>query len=350
METRNSFVQKERLRLGFLAYLFVATIFLGSLLLPSASMADEWPNKKITINIGAAPGGFADIQIRAISAEMSKIFKVPIVIVNMAGGGGGVAAQNTWTAPNDGYTWNGHGGGFRTFGVMAIHDSSPKDWYCIPTMGYIGAISVKEDSPYKTFPDLANDLRKNPGKIPYAASQPTTSWRINMEILKKATGLYGKFVPYPGSAPSHVALLSNDVPFMMTGIGEQIELLRGKKIRALVAFHDKPYVLKDYGEIPPITEFLPEMKPYLPISAWSLITLRADVPKPILKKIDETFVKAMETPAVKEFCEKFEVYPIGKVGDEAQALFQRQASLESWLLYDLGVAKRNPAELRIPKL
>jgi tripartite-type tricarboxylate transporter receptor subunit TctC len=170
-----------------------------------------------------------------------------------------------------------------------------------------------------------------------------------MHLLKKATGLQGRFVPYAGTAPSHVALLSGDVQFVMLGIGESAELLKGKKIRVLAAFHDKPYSLKGYGEISAITDFLLELKPYLPFPAWGSITMRADIPRPILRKIDDAFSRAMKTNAVKEYCEKFETTPIGLVGDEAQKLFQQQSALESWLLYEVGVAKRSPAELGIPK-
>lgn len=135
----------------------------------------------------------------------------------------------------------------------------------------------------------------------------------------------------------------------MTGISEQAELLRGKKIRALAVFHDKPYPLKGYGDVPAITDFLPELKPHLPFPAWASISMRADIPKPVLKKIDEALTKAMKTSAVKEYCEKFEVVPMGMVDTEAQKLYHQQAGVESWLLYEAGVAKKSPADLGIPK-
>jgi len=332
-----------------LVWLLVILFFFGFSIVPQRAIAKEWPTKTITIVCGTSPGGVTDVTTRAIAAEMSKTLGVPIVVVNMPGGGGGVAAENVFRASNDGYTWHTQGSGFRTFAVMGLHASNPKDWYCIPTTTYVGAISVKEDSPYNTFPDLVEALKKDPGKIPFSASVPGTAWRISMEIMRLATGLSGRYVPYPGTSVGQIAVLSGDVHFVMSGIGEQAELLKGKKLRALAAFNDKPYSLKGYGEIPAMTAYLPNLKSHLPYQGWSAITVRADIPKPILRKIDEAFLEAIKTKSVKEYCEKFEADLIGIVGEDAQKMYLKQTSLESWLLYDLGVAKKNPGEFKIPK-
>jgi tripartite-type tricarboxylate transporter receptor subunit TctC len=280
---------------------------------------------------------------------MSKVLGVPIVVVNMPGGGGGIAAENSFRAPNDGYTWHAQGSAFRTFAVMGLHTAAPKDWYCIPTITYIGAIAVREDSPYKTFPQLIEALKKEPGKIPFAASPLASCWRVSMEILRKTTGLTGRLVVYPGAATSLTALLSRDIEYVMCGIGEQAELLKGKKVRALAAFDYEPYKVEGYGTIPAITDYLPEVKKYLPYQGWSSISLRGDIPKPILKKIDDAFLKAIQTKSVKDYCKRFEADMIGVVGDEAQKMYLKQASLEAWLLHEVNVTKKSPEEFKIPK-
>jgi tripartite-type tricarboxylate transporter receptor subunit TctC len=325
------------------------TTLLGSLALLPFATAEDWPTKSITVNVGVAAGGLTDTSTRVVVNEMSKFLGVPILAVNLPGGGGGIAFENTFRAPNDGYTWTVHGTPLRTCGVMELHASAPKDWYVLPTVGYAGAIAVREDSPYKTFPELVEALKKNPGKIPYAASTPSTCWRVAVEIMRVSTGLSARYVPYMGSSPSQVALLSGDVQFVLTGIGEQAPLLRGKKIRCLAVFSDKPYSLKGYGEIPAITDFLPQVKPYLPFIGWSSIAMRSDTPKPIMEKCDDALAKAVKTKAVREYCEKFDAPVIEMVSSEAQKFFQRQSALESWLLYEVGVAKKSPAEFGIPK-
>lgn len=309
----------------------------------------EWPTKTISVVIGVAPGSILDVTTRAIAAEMSKLLEVPIVAVNAPGGGGGIAADTVFRAPNDGYTWHAQGSAFRNFAVMGLHSATPKEWYCLPTVTYVAAVSVRADSPYKTLPDLVEALKKEPGKIPYSASLPGTAYRLSMEIMRSATGLSGRFVSYPGAAAGQVATLSGDVQYLCSGIGEQAELLRGKKLRALAAFDTKPYHLKGYGDIPAITDFLPALKPHLPYQGWSSLSFRADTPKPVLKKIDATFLKAVQAKPVKDLCEKFEAPILGVVGEEAQAFYLKQSALECWKLYELGIAKRSPADFGIPK-
>ncbi len=349
MEKGRALGRSKFMRMNNLAWLLVVAALLGALILPVVATSDDWPKRSITVNCAVAAGGLVDTSTRVIGSEMSKVLGVPILVVNMPAGGGGVAFDNTFRAPNDGYTWTVQGTPLRTAAVMGYHSSVPKDWYVLPTIGYSGAIGVREDSPYKTFPDLMEALKKNPGKIAYGASTPSTCWRIAVEFIRVSTGLSGRYIPLMGSAPSLVALLSGDVQFVLTGLGEQAELLRGKKMRCLAVFSDQPFSMKGYGEIPAITDFLPQVRPYLPYTGWSSIAMRADTPKPIFEKCDDALLKAIKTNVVKEYCEKFEVPIVGIAGEEAQKLFQRQGALESWLLYEIGVAKRSPAEFGIAK-
>jgi len=332
-----------------LVWLLGISIFLGFFIVPSFVGAQEWPTKTITVYVGTAPGGITDLSSRVFTSEMSKILGVPIVNTNQGGGGGGIAAENTFRAPNDGYTWHAQGTAIRTYGVMGLHASAPKDWYCLPMVGITFLIAVKEDSPYKIFPDLAKALKENPGKMPYGAGMPGSAYRLAMEIMRVNTGLSARYVSYTGTATALLALLSGDVQFVVAGTGEAVELLRAKKIRALTVFEDQPYNMKDYGGIPAITDYLPQLKPYLPYRTWTSISMRADIPKPILRKVDDAFLKAAKTKSVEQYCEKFELTLMGKAGDEAQKMFASYASMEGWLLYELGIAKRNPAELMIPK-
>ncbi len=352
MKNGKRFQYREVGRRGNSGRLFRMAILLGSLIVipvAPAPGAEIWPARPITTINGSAAGGFTDLIARAFGNEMSKALGVPIVATNVTGGGGGIAAHNVFVAPSDGYTWQVQGAQIRTMGVLGYHDSSPKDWYVVPLTGYLASIAVKEDSPYKTFSDLVEALKKNPGKTPYGCSYPSSAWTIYMTLIKKATGLRGRYVPYTGDSTTHVALLQEDIQFVMTGVGTQAELLKGKKMRSLAVFDNKPYMVKGYGEIPAITDFLPELKSSLPFPAWTSFSLRADVPKPILKKIDDAYLKVIHTKALEEFYEKFFCFPMGIVGEEAQKLYQQQARLECWLLYEEGVAKKSPAEFGIAK-
>ena len=328
-------------------WVFCMLILIGSLMLVPFGAAQEWPTKTITLIYGGAAGSVGDLSTRIVVDEMSKILGVPIVVVNMPGAGGGIGVHHAFSQPADGYTWHSQGSAFRTFATMGTHPAKPTDWHVLSTVTFVTAISVRADSPYKTFPDLVAALKKNPGKIPYSAAMPGTAYRLAMEVMKGATGLSAKFVTYTGSAPSGLAVLTGDVEFCSLGVGETIELVRGKKLRPLTVFDTKPYNLEGFGEIPPITNYLPELKAHLPYQGWMMITMRADIPKPILKKIDEAFLKAVKSKALQEFSVSKHAPILGLAGDEGQEYFLKYVRRESYMVYDLGLAKHDPANFGI---
>ncbi len=342
---------EKRVGLRFLAWPLGMGILLGSLILPPLSLgaSEKWPTRPITVVVHVAPGGGTDIATRALGNEMSKILGVPIVVQNVVGGGGAVASKKVFLEPPDGYTWLSAGSSWKNLGPMGLHDTQLSEWYCLPLIGLYGTMAVKEDFRFKTLREMVEALKKNPGKLTCGASTPSSPWRVTLEILNKATGLKLRYVPYTGSTPTHTALLAGEIDVCITALQEQTELLKGHKIRSLGVFRDQPYSLEGYGDIPAMTDLLPELKPHFPLTFWFWFSLRADVPQPILRNIDEAFLKALETPSMKEFCKNYIAVTMGVVGDEAQKLIRQQAGMESWFLHEVGVAKRSPAEFGLPK-
>ena len=305
--------KRKGLYLKYLGWQLGMLVLLGSLiLLPWAlEAAEKWPTRPITVIVHVAPGGGTDVATRALVNEMSKILGVPIVVVNVVGGGGAVASKKAILEPPDGYTWLSAGSSWKNLGAMGLHDTNLNQWYCLPLIGLYGSIAVKEDSRFKTLRDVAEALKKSPGKVTCGASTPSSPWRVTLEIFNKATGLKLRYVPYTGSTPTQVALLSGEIDVCITALQEQAELLKGNKIRSLGVFWDKSYPLEGYGEIPAITDLIPELKPHFPLTFWFWFSLRADVPQPILRKIDEAFLKAIETKSMKEFCKNYIAVTMG---------------------------------------
>jgi len=71
------------------------SLLLGSLILIPLVLdaAEQWPTRPITAVANVSAGGFTDISTRAFAHEMSKTLGVPIVVVNMPGGGGGIGSK-----------------------------------------------------------------------------------------------------------------------------------------------------------------------------------------------------------------------------------------------------------------
>lgn len=313
------------------------------------SNAADWPERPITIVVFSSAGGGTDTTNRALAAAMEKFIGKPIKVVNMTGGGGGVAADYVWKQPHDGHYWLGASETLLSMSVMGAHPSTTKDWEYFVCMGAPGPISVKDDSPFKTFEDLQKAVKEKPGTIKIASSTSSSIWSIKMGVVRKYAGFEYKPMPFNGSGPSQVAVLTGEVDACHTSIGEQAELIRAGKLRPLIMVENVPTTFTGVGTIRPITDFYPQLKPYFPLPQWLGFMLPKDTPKPVLAKITEAYKKALETETIKKLAETTSSNPYGKSGEEAKTMVQGLEKVATWLLFELGVANKSPAEFNIPK-
>jgi len=83
--------------------------------------------------------------------------------------------------------------------------------YIIGLSGYTFGVVVKSDSPFKTFSDLLDYARANPGKLSYGSTGTGTSPHLLMEEVSMKTGVQFLHVPFKGNADSTQALLGGHI-------------------------------------------------------------------------------------------------------------------------------------------
>jgi len=323
-------------------------LLLISLLVLSTALSVDWPRRQITIVVYSAAGGATDLSNRAIAEAIKKYLGVDVIVVNMPGAMGGTATSYVWNAPHDGYLWFGTSEGFLGQCVLGAHHTTARDWEFFMIGGTPGIISVKKDSPYKTFQDLLDDVKKRPGEVTVATSIPGCIWNIQYLTLKKYGGYDLKYVPYPGSHPSQVACLAGEVDVVWTGLGEQAEYLKAGQLRPLAVYDTKPLEFAGMT-IPPITDFVPELAKVMPIKQFVGFALPADTPKEILDKITEAFKKAMKEKPVLDYGKNRYSELYGYYGEKAKQFAMKEQSLFAWLLWEEGIAKISPEKFNIPK-
>jgi tripartite-type tricarboxylate transporter receptor subunit TctC len=308
-----------------------------------------WPERPITVVVHFAAGGATDMVARALSAEMQKVLGQPISVVNMPGASGAVATAFVLAKPHDGYTLVGESDNIRMFQVMDLGNFNYKDFHhWIGAMGTL-CISVRPDSPIKDGHDLIKFLKEKGASATVSGSGLGTGWHVGMEMLKAVVGLDYKYVPYSGGHPATVAAIGGEVDIAATGLMEQAEFIRGKKVRPLMNFSDEPVELPGYGPIPPVTDFVPEMKGLVPFGGWWGIAAPKGVPDEVLQKLDEAYKVAVNSEGFKKLCESQVMDWVGYDRAQSEELAAKDTSLVSWILWEVGVAKKNPADLGIPK-
>ena len=173
-----------------------------------------WPEKPIKVLIGYAPGGSTDVVARLISPKLGEKLGQPIVIENKPGGGGMIAPSSMARgARPDGYTLSQLPiSAFRLPHIQKVSWDALGDFtYIIGLTGYTFGVVVKSDSPFKTFSDLLDYARANPGKLSYGSTGTGTSPHLLMEEVSMKTGVQFLHVPFKGNADSTQALLGGHI-------------------------------------------------------------------------------------------------------------------------------------------
>ena len=159
-----------------------------------------------------------------------------------------------------------------------------------------------------------------------------------------------KAVPYNGGAPAAMAAAKKEVDFGTHDLSEALTLIKSKMLRPLIVFSEEPFVMDDGTKIPPITEFVPEMKGKVAAGmGWRALGYPKGIPQDRVDKLIDAFKTAVASNAVKEFGKKNLLPIIGKTGAEADKTFEVGTRTQSWILYDIKQAKSNPQDLGIPR-
>jgi tripartite-type tricarboxylate transporter receptor subunit TctC len=316
----------------------------------SAFAADEkWPTRPITIFIGYAPGGGMDMMGRLLSEEMKKPLGVAMPVVNMTGANGAIAMDHVFKQPKDGYSLYGVSSAISTFPATGLSKLTYKEFGMIGIVfGTLPTFSVPWDSPIKTPADLIERFKK--GDLTGSNSGIGGMWHVPQLIVMNTLGAKFKAIPYEGGAPAAMAIAKKEVDFGTSDLSEALTVINAKMVRPLFVFDDKPFTLEGFGVIPPITDFVPQIKDKLYAGkGFRALGYAKGIPEDRIKKLIDAYKIAMASDAVKNFGKK-NLLPIeSPVGAEADKIWAYQTQLQSWLLYDIKEAKKNPEELGIPR-
>jgi len=199
--------------------------------------AEQFPNRPINLYVGFQPGGCTDITARAVASLAQKYLGQPVIVVNMPGASGTLAANKVASSKPDGYTLLLAGGSetvsvghFKKLPYDPINGFSPIIRLTVEKI----VLSVKSDSPYKTLDEFISEAKKYPGKFIYSSSGNFGIFHSTALAFCKETGIVMKHVPYNGDASIVAALLGNHTDLAFTSLVAVISLSESGQINCLV--------------------------------------------------------------------------------------------------------------------
>jgi tripartite-type tricarboxylate transporter receptor subunit TctC len=306
------------------------------------------PERPIQAVIQFAAGGGTDAVVRTVLKEAEPVLGQRINATNMTGALGSVALEHVLQQPADGHTWLGCGG-FVDYPRIAGMTASVawRDWQFYQTNTSIASWSVHPDSPFKTFADVIEFARANPGKLRVSSDGIGGLWHEAMAIIALKAGYKFTNVPFDGGAPATLAAVQKEVDVAGSGLHEQAQFVRAGRLRHLATFTSQPVPFGD-RTLEPITKFVPAAAESAPFGAVYAIALRRQTPTHILQTLASVFERTVKSAGFQKMLgDRFmqENFLTGAALDKKIAMMETQ---RAHLFQELGLAKKTPQELGLP--
>lgn len=196
----------------------------------------DYPNKPVRIVVGFPAGGGTDVFARVVAQGLSAALGQQFVIDNKAGAGGVLASQSMQQTPPDGYTLLV---GSTSTQVIAplLYSKRPyttADFTPVAHLASVGIVLVAHpNAPFNSVAEMVAYARARPGQLNYASGGNGVTNHLAMELVKARTGTFLVHIPYRGSAPALIDVMSGQVPVMFDSIAASGPQIRAGKVKAL---------------------------------------------------------------------------------------------------------------------
>jgi tripartite-type tricarboxylate transporter receptor subunit TctC len=242
--------------------------------------------KTIRLVVPFAPGQGSDILARTLSNALSQIWKQSVVVDNKAGANGIIALQEVIRSAPDGNTLL-----FTSNSPIVINPSVYKqlpynverDLKPVVMVAKADlALVVNPAFPAKTWREVADAVKANPGKFSYGSPGVGSTSHLSMEVFKQEIGGDVVHVPYKGSGPALADLMGGSLHLMIDALPSALPHIKSGRVRAIGVTSSKP------------STFAPDLPTAaaagfadLPVGGWYGIFAPAGTPSAVIERVYE---------------------------------------------------------------
>jgi tripartite-type tricarboxylate transporter receptor subunit TctC len=275
-----------------------AALFIALTLPVTGAFAQpSYPAKPIRIIVPFPPAGNTDVYARPIARKMTEIYGQQMIIDNRPGAGGSIGMDLAVKSPPDGYTlvWGStstHGVGpnvYKKLPYDPVNDFEP----VILAVLAQNILVVHPSVPAKSVNDLVRIAKARKSALSFASSGNGTISHLAGEFFNTLAGTDMVHVPYKGSSPAMVDLMSGQVDVMFDSLASSLPQVRAGKLRAIAVTGEKRFAAM--SEVPTIIES--GLKGF-DVSTWLAIWAPRKTPAEIVNRLNADINKALTQPDI----------------------------------------------------
>jgi len=273
------------------------------LMAAGAALGQDWPSRPVTLIVPYAAGGPVDTVARILGSRLSEVLGQQVVVENVGGAGGMLAASRVAKAEPDGYTVLMGGSA-----VLAINQAIYKkplvdgatDFAPVALFADSARVLIaRKDFPASTLAEFNAYAKANDSKLQYGSAGHGSGSHVCAALLNSVNGTQIAHVAYRGTAQAMQDLVGGRLDFICEQISTAVSHIESGTVKAIAVLGpDRVAVLPN----------LPTAKEQgladLDCNSWAALVLPKGTPDAIVKRLAQAVNEAVETPSLRQRMEK----------------------------------------------
>ena len=263
-----------------------------------AAVAQNFPNRSLTLVVAAAAGGTTDVLARIVAKRMGEDLGQSVIVENVVGGGATVGTRRVVRSEADGYTLIlGNMGSlaanvwlFPQLGFDPRQDLAPVGLVAVVPM----VLSVSKKSGIRDLQGFLAALRAKPGALNFGHSGPGTTGHLAAITFLYVTGTQAHDIPYRGAGPAINDLVAGTIDAVIDQTVTMIPMHTGGSVTAIAT--SSPNRL---AQIPDVPTFAEAGVPAFDLTVWNAIAAPSATPRPVLDRLEASLKTALADPELR---------------------------------------------------
>jgi len=300
---------------------------LATMAAPAAAQdASNFPERAIRLIVPYPAGGVTDILARKIAQQVSTKWGKQMYVDNVTGASGIVGTRTAANAAPDGYTLL-----FTNTHIMSLNPNLFKDLPYDPLRDFVpvtlaarvsNVLLVGPEFPAKNLQELIALAKEKPGEFTFASNSPGSTNHLSGEMLKMQGNIDLLHVPYKSSTAAVIDLIAGRISMMFDNLTTATPYIKDGRLKALAVTSEKR--VATLPDVPTMKELGYDT---FVITPWWGIVAPAKTPKPIVDKLRDAIVEALNNPEVHAYFVSQETEVVGSTPEELGKIIEADLSI-----------------------